>query len=112
MSDQKPTDAEAIIWMTERLMGSSVAMTMRGWLAEYRTTGKLVVRDADGTVKESLTVAEPAEERWPEVGDVVAWDAEGLNVEAYKHPRREIVRQPIVLMRRGEVEARIKEPRE
>ena len=63
MSDQKPTDAEAIIWMAERLMGSSVAMTMRGWLAEYRATGKLVVRDADGTVKESLTVASEAKSK-------------------------------------------------
>ena len=63
MSDQKPTDAEAIIWMAERLMGTSAAEAMRGWLARYRATGKLVVRDADGTVKEYLTVASKAKSK-------------------------------------------------
>lgn len=60
MSDQKLTDAEAIIWMAEHLLGLSIALTMRGWLAEYRKTGQLVVRDVDGTVKDSLTVAAEA----------------------------------------------------
>ena len=56
-AEGREPEVDALLWMAEHLMGSSVAMTMRGWLAEYRATGKLVVRDADGTVKESLTVA-------------------------------------------------------
>ena len=56
-AEKRGPEVDALLWMAEHLMGSSVAMTMRGWLAEYRATGKLVVRDADGTVKDSLTVA-------------------------------------------------------
>lgn len=56
-ADERGPEVDALLWMTERLMGLSAALTMREWLAEYRATGKLVVRDADGTVKESLTVA-------------------------------------------------------
>lgn len=56
-AEERGPEVGALLWMAERLMGSSVAMTMRGWLAEYRATGKLMVRDADGTVKDSLTVA-------------------------------------------------------
>ena len=57
LEEEREPEVDALLWMTERLMGLSAASTMRGWLAEYRATGKLVVRDADGTVKESLTVA-------------------------------------------------------
>lgn len=55
--EERRPEVDALLWMAEHLIGSSVATTMRGWLEEYRATGKLVVRDADGTVKESLTVA-------------------------------------------------------
>lgn len=57
-AEKRGPEVDALLWMAEHLMGSSVAMTMREWLAEYRATGNLVVRDADGTVKESLTVGE------------------------------------------------------
>ena len=62
-AEERGPEVDALLWMAEHLMGSSVAMTMRGWLAEYRATGKLVVRDADGTVKESLTVASEAKSK-------------------------------------------------
>lgn len=107
-ADGSISESGALIWMTERLMGSLVAETMRGWLAGYRSTGRMDVRDADGTVKESLTVAE---ERGPEVGDVVYihWPNDHHEVTTYSALLQAEIRGAavVVLMRRAEVEARI-----
>ena len=65
-AEERGPEVDALLWMAEHVMGTSAAEAMRGWLARYRAAGKLVVRDADGTVKESLTVGE---ERGPEVGE-------------------------------------------